>query len=148
MYDIATATLGAVTIDNLIEHAMQNGLWGVVAGLITWGIRSLWAFYKPHVAEALKAKLKRYEATTKLTQVLQETQLIIAEQHRQMLDLHKITAQEARIFRKWVQRVATALEGLTCLARTDVRKHIFDSDDNLETSDDSSGNTHPNPNTR
>ena len=132
-----------MTIESIIEQAMQNGLWGVVIALGTWGIRSLWLFYKPHAGDALKAKLRRYEATTKLTQGLQETQFIIAEQHRQMLDLHKITAQEARLFRKWIRRIAELLEGQVCLANKDVRKQIFDSDDILETDDSDSGNTHP-----
>ena len=145
MIDIATA-LGAVTVDSLIEQALQGGLWGVLVALITWGARSLWAFYKPHINDALKAKLKRYEATTKLTEGLQQTQSSIAEQQRQIVELLKINTQDGRLYRKWIRRVAELMEDHLCMANTDVRKRIFDSDDLDESSD--SGDKPSNPNTR
>ena len=142
--------IAAVTVDSLIEQAMQGGLWGVALGMVVWGIRSLWLFFKPHINDNLKARLKRYEAATKLTEGLQQTQFNIVEQHRQMLELLKYIQHDSRNNRKYVQRIAALMADHLCMATTDVHARIFDSDEGLENSDSSSddGNTRLKANTR
>ena len=140
----------AVTVDSLIEQAMQGGLWGVALGMVVWGLRSLWLFFKPHIDALLKARLKRYEATTRLTEELQKTQFSIVEQHRQILELLRFIQHDSRNNRKYVQKIASLMADHLCMANTDVRARIFDSDQELEDSDSSSdsGNTRPKANTR
>ena len=142
--------IAAVTVDSLIEQAMQGGLWGVALGMVVWGLRSLWLFFKPHIGDILKARLKRYEATTKLTEGLQQTQFNIVEQHRQILELLKYIQHDSRNSRRYVRKIADLLADYRCMANTDVHARIFDSDQELEDSDSSSdsGNTRPKANTR
>jgi hypothetical protein len=138
MHDTATAMLGAVTIDSLIEQLLQNGLLGVVAGLVTWGVRSLWLFFKPHVNEALRARLKRYEATTKLTAGLEQTLYEMLQQQKLIVQIMDTINHDSRGNRKAVQGILRLMKHHKCLAGVDVRSELIDSDEfDLDESSDS-----------
>jgi ABC-type multidrug transport system fused ATPase/permease subunit len=138
MHDIATA-LGVVTVDSLIEQAMQGGLWGVALAMIVWGVRSVWLFLKPHIGDLLKARLKRYETTTRLTEELQKTQYDLVEQQKQIVELLRANSRDSRAHRKAVQAIEQLMRDHKCLYGVDVKGRLSDSDDFdlTEQSDDS-----------
>ena len=141
MFDIATA-LGAVTVDSLIEQAMQGGLWGVALGMGIWGLRSVWLFLKPHIGDLLKARLKRYETTTRLTEELQKTQYDLVEQQKQIVELLRANSRDSRAHRKAVQAIEQLMRDHKCLYGVDIKSRLSDSDE-FDTSEDSDSGDRP-----
>jgi len=123
-------TFAGVTADTIVEYALQAGLWGILLAVGIVAGRSLWLFLKPHINDMLKARLRRYEATTALTEGLQQTLIELANQQKQIVALVGETKEDNRRHRKAMQKIAALMEDHRCMYGVDVKGRIFDSDDN------------------
>lgn len=127
--------ISATTLD-ITGLAVQYGGMGLVIALLVVACRAVWAKLGPHIDASLKAKLKRYEATTDLTAGLQQALLELAHQQAQIVKLMENVNHDSRAHRKAVQSIARLMQHRKCLAGVDVNDALYDSDDFQE--DDSS----------
>ena len=111
-----------------VNIAIQNGLATVCIVALLVGIRAVWTTVKPHITDMLKARLKRYETTTKLTEGLEQTLQGLASQQAQIVELMKDTKDDIRRQRKWTQEMAKLMADHRCMYGVDVGRRVFDSD--------------------
>ena len=120
--------ISATTLD-LTGLAVQYGGLGIVLALCVVACRAVWAKLGPHIDASLKARLKRYEATTDLTAGLQQALRELANQQAQIVKLMEGVKHDSRTHRKAVQSIARLMKHHRCLAGVDVEDSLYDSDD-------------------
>ena len=127
--------ISATTLD-LTGLAFQYGGLGIIITLLVVACRAVWVKLGPHIDASLKARLKRYEATTDLTAGLQQALRELANQQAQIVKLMEGVKHDSRTHRKAVQSIARLMQHHRCLAGVDVKDSLYDSDD-FQTDDSS-----------
>jgi hypothetical protein len=128
---------GQTAID-ITGLTVQYGGLGIIVALVVVAIRAVWGKLWPHFDEMLKARLKRYEATTELTAGLQATLAELVIQQQQIVQLLDTVGRDSRLHRKAMQTLAKLMHDHRCLAGVDVRRELLDSDD-YSTSEEETG---------